>query len=84
MRKEYVDPDIYKKNLERHMNHEELKRSEYLMLWMYQLLTAETKFGTREVVLYRVQKRFTGNVTFDEAVKTLERMIIEAKKEEAK
>ncbi|MBN6075794.1 hypothetical protein HYE60_11170 [Aggregatibacter actinomycetemcomitans] len=82
MRKEYTDPDIYKRNLDRHMKREEIKRSEYLMMWMYQLLTAETKFGTREAVLYRVKKRFTGDVTFDKAVEMMDKLITKAEKEE--
>lgn len=82
MRKEYTDPDIYKRNLDRHMKREEIKRSEYLMMWIYQLLTAETKFGTREAVLYRVQKRFTGDVTFDKAVEMMDKLITKAEKEE--
>lgn len=82
MRKEYTDPDIYKRNLDCHMKREEIKRSEYLMMWMYQLLTAETKFGTREAVLYRVQKRFTGHVTFDKAVEMMDKLITKAEKEE--
>ncbi|WP_233115616.1 hypothetical protein [Aggregatibacter actinomycetemcomitans] len=83
MRKEYTDPDIYKRNLDRHMKREEIKRSEYLMMWMYQLLTAETKFGTREAVLYRVQKRFTGDVNFDKAVEMMDKLITKAEKEES-
>ena len=45
MRKEYTDDALFKRNTARRHSGEKIKLSEYLMLWMYELLTKPVEFG---------------------------------------
>lgn len=83
MRKEYTDDALFKKNTARRHSGEKIKLSEYLMLWMYELLTKPVEFGMRDAVLYRIHKKFTDEMPFDDTVKEMDRLIREAEKAES-
>lgn len=82
MRKEYTDEEFIFNLRERKLNSEKIKRSENLMLLMYNLLHAKhAPPSILDGVMYRMKKRYGEDTTFEQAVEWLDRDIIQAENE---